>query len=117
MAERTVEYFFDFVREHPEAFIVAGRELHGASTEMRRALRRINDDMASDMAADIRAAGLVPGPDDGTVDEVAAMIVRQLSSLSLEYLEQPRQRQAIVRQAVRFIVMLHAGALSLAQSA
>jgi hypothetical protein len=65
------------------------------------------------MAQDIRAGGLVPDLDDATVAEVTTMIVQQMSYLSLEYLEHPRQRRAIVEQAVKFILMLTAGALAL----
>jgi AcrR family transcriptional regulator len=113
VARRTVEYFFDFVRRNPVAFIIGGRELHGASPAMRRALRQVIADMGADMAQDIRAGGLVPDLDDATVAEVTTMIVQQMSYLSLEYLEHPRQRRAIVEQAVKFILMLTAGALAL----
>lgn len=115
-AARTVRYFFDFVRKHPEAFVIAGRELHGASPVMRRALRQVIDDMATDMARDVRAAGLAPGADEVTVEEMARMIVYQMSYLSLDYLELPRRRQAIIDQAVQFILMLSAGALALRNS-
>ncbi len=112
-ATRTVRYFFDFVRRNPDAFLIAGRELHGASPVMRRALRRVIADMAADMAEDVRAVGLVPGVAGAVVDEVTTMIVRQMFHMSLDYLEHPRQRAAIVDQAIKFIVMLTAGALSL----
>ena len=113
VARRTVEYFFDFVRRNPVAFMIGGRELHGASPAMRRALRQVISDMARDMAEDIRAGGLVPDLDDAALAELTRMIVQQMSYLALEYLEHPKQRGAIVEQAVKFILMLIAGALAL----
>ena len=39
VCHETVQLFFDFVAEHPEAFIIGVRELHGASPVLREALR------------------------------------------------------------------------------
>jgi AcrR family transcriptional regulator len=113
VVSRTVEYFFDFVRQNPDAFLIWGRELHGSSPKMRRELRRVMDEMAADMAEDIRVAGLAPGVNDATVAEVAAMIAYQMSGLALDYLERAKERRAIVERAVRFILLLTAGAQAL----
>lgn len=112
-AARTVRDFFEFVRRNPHGFLVAGRELHGASPAMRRALRAVMAEMAVDMAEDARAVRLVPGVDGATVERVTTVIVRQLFDLALEYLERRKERRAIVEQAVDFILMLTAGAVAL----
>jgi AcrR family transcriptional regulator len=112
-ARRTVDYYFEFVRRHPQAFVIGSRELHGDSAAMRRALRQVLADQAADMAQDIRVAGLAPGLDDATLADVTRMIVYQMHWLTLEYLEHPKRRTAIAEHAVRFIVMLTAGALAL----
>jgi len=112
-AARTVRFFFDFVRRNPDAFLIAGRELHGASPVMRRALRGVLAEMAADMAEDVRAIGLVPGVDDTALEQMTAAIVRHMFYLSLDYLEHPKERRAIVEQAIDFILMLSAGAMAL----
>lgn len=110
---RTVQYFFDFVRQNSDAFLIFGRELHGSSPTMRRELRRVMDATAADMAEDIRVAGLAPGVDDATVAEVAGMIASQMSGFALDYLERPKERRALIERAVRFILLLTAGAEAL----
>jgi AcrR family transcriptional regulator len=110
VCHETVQLFFAFVGEHPQAFMLGMRELHGASPVLREALRRVMDDFAADMAADIDELQLLPGLDRIAVSEVSAMISRQLFQLSLDYIEQPARREAICAQAEAQIMMMFAGA-------
>ena len=111
----TVQLFFAFVGEHPQAFILGMRELHGASPLLREALRRVMDDFAADMAADIGLLNLLPSLDPGSIRQVSTLISRQLFQQTLDYIEQPGQRAVICAQAEAQILMMFAGA-SLLQS-
>lgn len=110
--EETVRLFFDFVGEHPAAFIVGVRELHGASPVLRQAVRKVMEGFAEDMVDDIRQLNLLPGVDEATVNELATVVSQQMFQMSLDYIEATtEQREAIVGRASRQIFMLFAGAM------
>src|SRR3990167_1140943 len=106
----TVKLFLDYVAQNPNAFIMGVRELHGASPVLRQALRKVMADFAQDMADDIKQLQLLPMLDDATLLEVASTISREMFQLSMDYIEQPEQRNAIFAQAEALVVMLFTGA-------
>lgn len=108
--KETVKLFFDYVAQNPNAFIMGVRELHGASPALRQALRKVMADFAQDMADDIKQLQLLPMLDDATLLEVASTISREMFQLSMDYIEQPEQRNAIFAQAEALVVMLFTGA-------
>lgn len=108
--KETVKLFFDYVAQNPNAFIMGVRELHGASPVLRQALRKVMADFAQDMADDIKQLQLLPMLDDATLLEVASTISREMFQLSMDYIEQPEQRNAIFAQAEALVVMLFTGA-------
>ncbi|HEX4938651.1 MAG TPA: TetR family transcriptional regulator [Candidatus Kapabacteria bacterium] len=108
--KETVKLFFDYVAQNPNAFILGVRELHGASPLLRQALRKVMADFAQDMADDIKQLKLLPMLDDATLLEVASTISREMFQLSMDYIEQPEQRNAIFAQAEALVVMLFTGA-------
>lgn len=111
VCHETVQLFFDFVADHPEAFIIGVRELHGASPVLREALRRVMDEFADDMAEDIVAFRLLPEIVGATaVRQVSGLISRSLFEQSLDYIGQPQRREAIRALAEEQIVMLFTGA-------
>lgn len=111
VCHETVQLFFDFVAEHPEAFIIGVRELHGASPVLREALRQVMDDFAEDMAEDIVEFKLLPGiVSAAAVRQVSGIISRSLFEQSLDYIGQPQRRDAIRALAGEQIVMLFTGA-------
>lgn len=111
VCHETVQLFFDFVVEHPEAFIIGVRELHGASPVLREALRQVMDDFADDMAEDIIEFKLLPGiVSAAAVRQVSGLISRSLFEQSLDYIGRPQQREAICALAEEQIVMLFTGA-------
>ena len=111
MYKRQVQLFFAFVAEHPEAFIIGVRELHGASPVLREALRQVMDDFADDMAEDIIEFKLLPDiVSAAAVRQVSGLISRSLFEQSLEYIGQPQRREAICALAEEQIVMLFTGA-------
>jgi AcrR family transcriptional regulator len=108
---RTIEYVFDYALRNPDAFIVAVRELHGATPALREALQRMIGDVAEEMVEDVLFLKIAPGLEVETLREISQVVVHQVFHQTLDYIEQPARRAQIMRQTVRFIDMLFAGAL------
>jgi AcrR family transcriptional regulator len=107
---RTVEYVFDFAARNPDAFIVAVRELHGAMPSVREALQRMIADVAQEMVEDVQFLNVGPALVESTLRDISHTVVTHVFHQTLDYIEQPTRRTQIVRQTVRFIDMLFAGA-------
>lgn len=105
----TVKLFFDFVVSNPNAFIMGVRELHGSSPVLRKALRQLMDDFTQDMAEDIKVLGLLPEISEDSLQSLAEVITREMFLLSMDYIEQPEQREAICAKAGTSIVNLTMG--------
>jgi AcrR family transcriptional regulator len=112
IVRESVRLVLDFVTEHHEAYVVGIRELNGTSPIIRQAMRQLLDDIAADMTEDVREVLELPLLDRDTVYEISRMVIRQMTFFSMDYLEQPMQRDAIRHQAERFIVLLFRGALA-----
>jgi len=107
---RTVEYVFDFAARNPDAFIVAVRELHGAMPTVREALQRMIGDVAQEMVEDVQFLNIGPQLEEATLRDISHMVVTHVFHQTLDYIEFPTRRTQILRQTVRFIDMLFAGA-------
>lgn len=107
---RTVEYVFDFAARNPDAFIVAVRELHGAMPAVREALQRMIADVAQEMVEDVQFLNVGPQLEEPTLRDISHMVVTHVFHQTLDYVEFPARRTQILRQTVRFIDMLFAGA-------
>ncbi|MEZ5511328.1 MAG: TetR family transcriptional regulator [Gammaproteobacteria bacterium] len=110
VTQQTVKLFLDYVLQNPNAFIMGVRELHGASPVLRQALRKVMVDFAADMAEDIRQLNLLPMLDEAAIQDVATIVSREMFQLSMDYIEQPEQREAIQRQAESMVTTLFTGA-------
>ncbi len=110
VCSETVELFFEYAAQNPQAFIVGVRELHGSSKVLREALEQMMEDFASDMAEDLGKLQLLPSLQPTAVRQVSSMISRQLFQQSLDYIEQVERRPAICAQAQQQILMMFAGA-------
>ncbi len=110
---RTVEYVFEYARQHPEAFIIGVRELHGSSGLLQQALRARLKVIAGEMAEDVLAIDLVPGVTAELLAELAEPIVEQVFHRTLDYLEEPKRRADLVRRTAHFIDALIVGAVAL----
>ena len=108
---RTIEYVFDYALRNPDAFTVAVRELHGAMPALREALQRMIGDVAEEMVEDVLFLKIAPGLEVDTLREISRVVVQQVFHQTLDYIEQPARREQILRQTVRFIDMLFAGAM------
>lgn len=110
---QTIELVFNFAKAQPEVFIVGVRELYGASQPVREALRKVIDEVAGDLAEDMRVMQMTPGLDDKTARELAEVVVVQAFHSTLDYLEHPDRRSEILRRVVQFINALFVGAMAI----
>lgn len=113
VSKRTVEYVFDYARQHPEAFIVGVRELHGSSSVLQQAIRARIRLVAAEMAEDILAINAIPGITLDMLEELAEPVVEQVFHRTLDYLEEPKRRAELVRRTSHFIDALMTGAVTL----
>ena len=107
----TVAYVYSYFLANPSALTLAVRELHGASPMLRRAIESQLIASAREMAEDIIERGLVRGLDDGTVHEISSATIRYMLFRAMDYLDRPRQREAIRLETERFINRQFRGAL------
>ncbi len=110
VCSETVELFFEYAAQNPQAFIVGVRELHGSSKVLRDALEQMMEAFANDMAEDLGKLQLLPNLEPAAIRQVSSMISRQLFQQSLDYIEQVERRPAICAQAQQQILMMFAGA-------
>ncbi len=117
VVRESIALVLDFVTEHRAAYVVGIREMHGTSPVMRAALTRLLDEIAVDMAEDIEV--LLPQTDLAAEArlEISRVVIRQMTFFSMDYLEQPQQRDAIRQQAERFVMRLFVGELALSAPA
>jgi len=113
LSQRTVEYVFDYAHQHPEAFIVGVRELHGSSKRLQLELRTRIRLVAAEMADDMLAMNVVPGLTKDMLEEIGEPIVEQVFHRTLDYLQEPKRRAELVRRTARFIDALMTGAVTL----
>jgi len=71
------------------------------------------DEVAGDLAEDMRVMQITPGLDDKTARELAEVVVVQTFHSTLDYLEHPDQRAEILRRVVQFINALFVGAMAI----
>ncbi|AXQ27760.1 TetR family transcriptional regulator [Solimonas sp. K1W22B-7] len=112
VVRQSVALVLDFVTEHRTAYVVGIREMHGSSPVLRKALRKVLDDIGEDMTEDVLGALKLPLLTRDDVAEISQLVVRQMTFFSLDYLEHPEQREQIRRQAERFILLLFWGAIA-----
>ncbi len=114
VCHQTVVLFFDFVAGNPQAIMLGVRELQGPSAVLREALHRVISELATDMAEDIIEFELLPKSVDAqAIEQVAKLITRNLLQMSLDYINQPEQRDSIRALAEEQVVMLFTGAMVL----
>ena len=113
VSKRTVEYVFDYARQHPEAFIVGVRELHGSSGRLQQAIRLRIRVVAQQMAEDILGTQTVPGITTDMLEELAEPVVEHVFHRTLDYLAEPKRRDELVRRTTHFIDALMVGAVAL----
>jgi AcrR family transcriptional regulator len=107
----SAEYFLEFARQNAEAFIVGVREINAGSPAMRQTLRRVMDEIAAEIADDLHAQGLGSAGREVLL-EVTTTLVDLMFYRSLEYIERPSERRAIIDRWVRIARILLIGSSS-----
>lgn len=97
------EYFFAFVLQHPQLFIVGLRELHSTSTPMRKALQDVIRDISVESVDQIVSLNLAPGLAPDALLQATSAITHYLFYRSLDCIENPQAREQIVLEAVHFM--------------
>jgi AcrR family transcriptional regulator len=117
-AARSVHHFFDYVEGNQDVFLVAVRELHGASAVLRRRLAEILAEFANQMADDVRELELVPelggAAHQALVRELCEVIIQQLFVWSLDYVEERAERRMLRERAINLIHIVFMGAATVA---
>ena len=106
----SVKHFFDLVEETPGVFLFGGRELHGSSRPVRRALREVIDGAAKDMAADLALLDVLPGVSPEGIRAASAQVAEWLFLSSLDYLDADADRRKVRASALTFVRLTYAGA-------
>jgi TetR/AcrR family transcriptional regulator, fatty acid biosynthesis regulator len=113
ISRRTVEYVFDYAGTNPEAFLVGVRELHGPSTRLREALRGRIAELGEDMVRDLATGPSFSAPVVAALRSTATALVEYVFHRTLDYLEAPAQRAALVERTTGFIDILFVGIFAL----
>jgi len=113
VAALTIDGCFDFVLQNPEAFLIGVGEMSGSSPKLRQRLQDANEELASDLAADIRIYQLLPMLSDATLKDMSTIIIRHVISLSTDYIDVPGKRDEIRKMAYDLMISLIAGAIAL----
>jgi AcrR family transcriptional regulator len=113
IAQRTVEQVFDYAREHPEAFIVGVRELHGSSAVLKAAIRARIQQVARELSEDLLATQVVTGFSVQSLQSLAEPVVEHVFHHTLDYLSAPERRTELVRRMARFVEAAFIGAVVL----
>jgi AcrR family transcriptional regulator len=113
VAAHTIDGYFDFVMKNPEAFLIGVGEMSGSSSKLRQRLQEANEELANDLAADIRIYQLLPMLSDTTLKDMSTVIIRQIITLSTDYIDVPQKREEIRRMAYDLMISLIAGAIAL----
>lgn len=113
VAALTIDGYFDFVTENPEAFLIGVGEMSGSSPRLRQRLQEAVEELVDDLAADIRIYQLLPMLSDAALKDMSTVIIRQIITLSTEYIDLPERREEMRKMAYDLMINLAAGAIAL----
>ena len=118
-AQRVVSASLDLTLDHFAAnrndYITGIREIHGASPLLRKATQELVSNIAKDLANDLTLDLTLPMTDEKMIPDIAHAVIRQMTFIGFEYLEEPERREELKEQAERFILLLGWGALAMQQ--
>lgn len=110
---KTVDLYFDYILKNPEAFTIVVSEMTGPSPLLRERIQEVVADMSADLSQDIRIYQLLPMLSDKSVQDLSAVITRQIFMLSTEYIDAPDSRNDMEEAASNLIMGLIAGAIAM----
>ena len=109
----TVDWSFSFALRHPDAAIAMVSEMNSASPTVRGHLRAMMQDLSSDIAANVRrftGGNVATTPTDSDMAfQLSRTVTLQLFQESVNYLENPEQRENIKTWSTTLVNILFAG--------
>lgn len=108
----TVDWSFGFALRHPDAAIALVSEMNSASPTVRGHLRAMMQDLSSDIATNVRrfTGGVAAAPADGDMAfQLSRTVTQQLFQESVNYLENPDQRENIKSVSTTLVNILFSG--------
>lgn len=107
------KYFLDFVQKNEDAFVVGLREIHSIASPMRRLMRKVLDDVATESVEQITSMNLVPGVSPERLQEATSAIAYYMFYRALDFIEHPEEREHITADIVNFARALFLGSMAL----
>jgi AcrR family transcriptional regulator len=112
--ERLVQRYFDYCLLHPQTIVVALSEYHGSLPRMREALSHTLEIITRWIARDPRLAPLLGGVAPAAIEKDLVFAIQAIFLMSMDYLELPERREALVQRAQRLMMVVIAGAKAVA---
>lgn len=112
-SKATVDWSFGFALRHPDAAIALVSEMNSPSPTVRGRLRHLMQDLSADIAANVRrfTGGSTPsaGADNEMALQLSRTVTMQLLQESVNYLENPEQREHIKSWSTTLVNILFSG--------
>lgn len=97
------KYFYDFVLQNPQLFIVCSRELHSSSNPMRATVKAVIHEISVESVDQIISLGLSPSLSNENLLKATSAITYYLFYRSLDYIENPLDREEILSETIFYI--------------
>lgn len=111
----SVDLILELVQTNPAPFVVGLRELHGGAPSIRRILRKVLDEVATDSVAQITSMDLAPGLSEDALLQVTRPVTYYMLYKAVECLDEPERRNAIAAEMVSTIRQQFLGAYAMQQ--
>jgi AcrR family transcriptional regulator len=114
----TVDWTFGFALRHPDATIALVSEMNSPSATVRGRLRGLMHDLSSDIAANVKrfTGAAAPVTDSDMTYQLSRTVTLQLFQESVNYLENPEQREDIRTWSTTLVNILFSGSARLRSS-
>ena len=97
------QYFYDFVLQNPQLFIVCSRELLSYSNPMRKTVKAVIHEISVESVDQIISLGLSANISNENLLKATSAITYYLFYRSLDYIENPLDRETILSETIFFI--------------
>ena len=111
--QKVIGWLFDFARSHRDVFIVAMRERFGPPGPVRDAVQGLIEQLTVDTQRDLTMIGYLPDVDPDYLRRLLDVGVNEVFRHCIEYLEEPRRRQALLLQTQELLETMLTGAVAL----
>ncbi len=92
---KTLQHFFDFALENPEAIIIGVREYNGPSKVFKASLNKVINAIADSQADALIELDILPGMDEEMLRKISRINMVDVFLLAIDYIERPDDRKEI----------------------